>query len=164
MSIVLKVRGTPVPQGSMTCVGAGMRTSKKGKQVAAHNVQPSNKDDLNPWRNQIAAACRLAREKYPTIVFVSHDPVRVDLTFTFARPKSVTRDWPAVYPDIDKLARAVLDGLTAGEIWADDGQCVVLNVAKAYPDTAIHCPYPEDVLEVPGVVIRLSDAPSNRLI
>ncbi len=50
------------------------------------------------------------------------------------------------------------------EIWADDGQCVLLNVVKAYPDTAPLCPYPEDVLDVPGVVIRLSDVAANRLI
>jgi len=154
MAIVLKVRGTPVPQGSMTCVGGGA-----GRP---HNVQPSNKSELYAWRNQVAAAARIAKEKFGA--FISHDPVQVNLTITFERPKSVTRDWPSVYPDIDKLARAVLDGLTAGEIWADDGQCVILNVAKAYPDTAIHCPYPEDVLEVPGVTIRLSDAPANRLI
>jgi len=140
----------------MTCVGGGA-----GRP---HNVQPSNKADLQPWRLQVAAAARRAKEQLGA-VWISHDPVRVDLTFTFARPKSVkTRDWPSVYPDIDKLARAVLDGLTMGEIWADDGQCVILNVTKAYPDTAVHCPYPEDVLEVPGVVIRLSDAPADRLI
>lgn len=162
MSIVLKVRGTPVPQGSMTCVGAGMRTNKKGKQVAAHNVQPSNKDDLHPWRIQVAAAARLAKEKFGA--FISHDPVRVDLTFTFARPKSVTRDWPSVYPDVDKLMRAVLDGLTAGEIWGDDGQAIGGLIWKTYPDMAANCPFPEDVLDVPGVTIRLSDVTANRLI
>ena len=155
MPIVLKVLGTPTPQGSMTCVGGG-----PGRP---HNVQPSNKAELNAWRNRISAAAKQAVEKL-NAGWVSHDPVRVDLTFTLERPKSVTRDWPSVHPDIDKLARAVLDGLTGGEIWQDDGQCVVLNVAKAYPDAAVHAPIPEDVLEVPGVVIRLSDAPANRLI
>jgi Holliday junction resolvase RusA-like endonuclease len=164
MAIVLKVRGTPVPQGSMTCVGGGGRPSKTGKIIAVHNVQPSNKAELHAWRNKIAAAARLAVEKIPGAVFISHDPVQVDLTFTFERPKTVTRDWPSVPPDIDKLARAVLDGLTYGEIWADDGQCVLLNVVQTYPDMAANCPFPEDVLDVPGVTIRLSDVTANRLI
>lgn len=155
MAIVLKVRGTPVPQGSMTCVGGG-----PGRP---HNVQPSNKPELSAWRNKVAAAAKQAVEQLHA-GWVAQDPVRVDLTITVERPKSVTRDWPSVYPDIDKLARAVLDGLTAGEIWNDDGQCVVLNVVKAYPDAAVHAPFPEDVLKVPGVTIRLSDAPANRLI
>lgn len=162
MTIVLKVKGTPVPQGSMTCVGGGTRTSKTGKAIAAHNVQASNKDDLYPWRNKIAAAARLARDRFGA--FISHDPVRVDLTITLERPKTVTRDWPSVYPDVDKLMRAVLDGLTAGEIWADDGQAIGGMIWKTYPDMAAHCPFPEDVLDVPGVTIRLSDAPSDRLI
>lgn len=153
-TVVLRIKGTPVAQGSMTCVGGG-----PGRP---HNVQPSNKQDLAPWRNKIAAAAKQAVAKGAS--WVSHDPVRVDLTITLERPKSVGRDWPSVYPDIDKLARAVLDGLTAGEVWQDDGQCVLLNVVKAYPDGGVHTPFPEDVLEVPGVVIRLSDAPANRLI
>lgn len=156
MSIVLKVRGLPVPQGSMTCMGAG------GSRL--HRVVASNQEALTSWRNQVAGAARLAVEKIPGAVFISHDPVQVDLTFTFERPKSVTRDWPSVAPDIDKLARAILDGLTAGEIWADDGQCVALHVVKAYPDMAAHCPIPDDVLDVPGVVIRLSAVDANRLI
>jgi Holliday junction resolvase RusA-like endonuclease len=162
MNITLKVRGTPVQQGSMTCVGAGMRTNKKGKQVAAHNVQPSNKDDLYPWRKKIAAAARIAKEKFGQ--FVVHDPVRVDLTFTIARPPSVTRDWPSVYPDVDKYVRAIYDGLTQGEIWNDDGQAIGGLIWKTYPDMAPHCPFPEDVLDVPGVTIRLSDVAANRLI
>src|SRR5665647_3763731 len=162
MAIVLKVRGTPVQQGSMTCVGAGMRTNKKGKQVAAHNVQPSNKEDLYPWRNQVAAAARIAKERFGQ--FVVHDPVRVDLTFTIARPPSVTRDWPSVYPDVDKYVRAIYDGLTMGEIWNDDGQALGGLIWKTYPDMAANCPFPEDVLDVPGVTIRLSDVAANRLI
>lgn len=39
---------------------------------------------------------------------------------------------PAVRPDIDKLARAILDGLT-GTVWRDDSQVVALSsVAKVY--------------------------------
>lgn len=164
MPVILKVKGLPVPQGSMTCVGAGVTIRPGMKPKANHNVQPSNKEALYAWRNQIAAACRVAKAKFPSIGWIGHDPVAVTCTFTLERPMTVTRDWPSVPPDLDKLARAILDGLTAGEIWNDDGQCVVLNLVKAYPDTAPFCPFPEDVLDVPGVTIRLSDVDANRLI
>lgn len=157
MLAVLKIRGLPVPQGSMTCVGGGPRAGAR-----IHNVQPSNKAELKPWRTKIAAAAKRVVDEYG-FVFIAQDPVLVEITFTMERPKSVDRDWPSVAPDIDKLCRAVLDGLTAGEIWADDGQCVELRAVKAYPGwTAV--PHPEDVLDTPGVTIRLSDAPNNRLI
>jgi Holliday junction resolvase RusA-like endonuclease len=163
VTIVLKVKGTPVPQGSMTCVGGGSRPLANGRVVAAHNVQPSNKADLYAWRDKIAGAARTAREKLG-IWWIAQDPVQVDLTFTIERPKTITRDWPSVYPDLDKYCRAVLDGLTLGGIWNDDGQCVVLNAIKVYPDQSGFATFPGDVLDVPGVTIRLSDPPTNRLI
>ena len=163
MAIVLKVRGTPVPQGSMTCVGGGFR-AVNGKTVAAHNVQPSNKADLYPWRNKIAAAAKIAVERHH-IYFVSHDPVRVDVTFTVERPKTVDRDWPSVAPDEDKLRRAVLDGLTAGAIWGDDGQSIGGVTWKTYPHMAAFAPFPEDVLTdgTFGVVIRLTEITGHQL-
>lgn len=157
MLAILRIKGVPAPQGSMTCVGGGARNGAR-----IHNVQPSNKPELHAWRAKVAAAAKRVVDEYG-FVFVAHDPVRVEITFTFDRPKSVTRDWPSVAPDVDKLCRAILDALTQGEIWADDGQCVDMHAVKAYPGwTAV--PHPEDVLDVPGVVIRLSDAPTNRLI
>lgn len=144
----------------MTCVGSGVTIRPGQAPRGNHNVQPSNKSDLYPWRDKVAVAAKRARTQLGAW-WVCHDPVRVDLTFTVDRPPSVTRDWPSVAPDVDKLARAILDGLTAGEIWNDDGQCVWLFIVETYPDMADLCPFPEDVLDVPGVVIRLSDAPSR---
>jgi Holliday junction resolvase RusA-like endonuclease len=45
------------------------------------------------------------------------------------RPSAPT--WPAVKPDVDKLARAVLDALT-GTLWRDDKQVVWLEASKHY--------------------------------
>jgi Holliday junction resolvase RusA-like endonuclease len=39
-----------------------------------------------------------------------------------------------VPPDLDKLTRAVLDGLTRAGVWADDGQVVELRATKCYDD------------------------------
>jgi crossover junction endodeoxyribonuclease RusA len=39
---------------------------------------------------------------------------------------------PAKRPDLDKLCRSVLDGLTAGGAWEDDAQVVVLRAWKSF--------------------------------
>jgi crossover junction endodeoxyribonuclease RusA len=57
--------------------------------------------------------------------------VEIDMIFTMARPKTVNRPEPSVAPDLDKLVRAVLDGLTA-IAYRDDGQVVRLTAAKQY--------------------------------
>lgn len=62
------------------------------------------------------------------------DAVRVDLTFTLKRPKTVSekkRPQPIVKPDIDKLARSVLDAVT-GVVFADDAQVTGLVATKRY--------------------------------
>lgn len=54
------------------------------------------------------------------------------------RPASVKpakRYYPTVAPDLDKLLRALLDGIgQSGVIWGDDSQVVRLTAWKAYAD------------------------------
>jgi crossover junction endodeoxyribonuclease RusA len=62
--------------------------------------------------------------------------VKVRLVFELLRPKSVSekkRPHPSVRPDIDKLVRAGLDGLT-GTVYRDDQQVVELGVVKMYSE------------------------------
>jgi len=40
--------------------------------------------------------------------------------------------YPAGVPDLDKLCRAVLDGLTMGGAWKDDSQVINLHAVKKY--------------------------------
>jgi Holliday junction resolvase RusA-like endonuclease len=47
------------------------------------------------------------------------------------KPKTVNRQMPTVPPDLDKLIRAVLDGLT-GVAYKDDGQVVRISAVKIY--------------------------------
>jgi Holliday junction resolvase RusA-like endonuclease len=73
-------------------------------------------------------------------------PVRVEIDFYLPRPASVKvtkRPLPIVPPDVDKLARAALDGLNQGfdtgkvgdgVIFADDSQVVELVACKYYAD------------------------------
>jgi crossover junction endodeoxyribonuclease RusA len=96
---------------------------------------------VGPWREAVRA------ETQRIATYVSPGPVEVDLEFRMPRPKghyrtgrnaALLRDgapgWPAGKPDIDKLARAVLDGLTAGGAWKDDSQVVMLVCRKMYAD------------------------------
>jgi len=73
-------------------------------------------------------------------------PVGVNITFILARPRShystargmrntvraSAPAYPAGRPDLDKLIRAVLDGLTTGGAWRDDSQVCELAARKEY--------------------------------
>lgn len=126
MSIVtIEVTGRPAPQGSKRHVGGG-RMVEMSKSVG-------------PWREAVRAECQRAGIETFT------GPVHVRLIFRAERPQGhyrtgrnahLLRDsaprFPAGRPDIDKLARAVLDGLTAGGAWKDDSQVVRLYLYKTY--------------------------------
>ena len=76
-------------------------------------------------------------------------PVAVFIQFYLPRPKTLPKKitLPAKRPDLDKLARAVLDGLTEGGAWLDDGQVVRLQAAKYYASESI----------APGCEIEIMD-------
>lgn len=72
-------------------------------------------------------------------------PLRVEVDFFLPRPPSIKiskRALPIVPPDLDKLARALLDGLGQGldgksgngRLWADDSLVVELIAQKFYAD------------------------------
>lgn len=131
-SVVFEVVGEPVPQGRMTGYVVGKRAV----------VTASNKGRLGPWRQQIAAAAA-------EVIDEPHaGPVELGLAFTFARPKSHYRTGAhagelkpgsprhqMTRPDLDKLARAVLDALT-GIAFRDDGQVSVLLATKRFGERA----------------------------
>ena len=112
------IDGQPVPQGSKAA------TVRNGRAV----MFDANKK-LRPWRKLVRDTIR---EVDPPVF---EGPVAVKLHFRLERPASVTRrarPLPHVPPDIDKLARAVLDGATDAGVWADDGQVVQLLADKRY--------------------------------
>jgi len=59
-------------------------------------------------------------------------PVAVRLAFYFLRPKSNRNSHHVVRPDLDKLCRAVLDGLKEGGVFHDDSQVCSLVATKQY--------------------------------
>ena len=127
----LSVRGKPAPQGS--------KRALRGPNGRVNVVEASK--GVAPWREAVRAETQ--RSGHP--VFTG--PVTVTLEFFFQRPASHYRtgrnahllkpDAPyapcgAGRNDIDKLSRAVLDGLTAGGAWLDDAQAVTLSASKRY--------------------------------
>jgi Holliday junction resolvase RusA-like endonuclease len=133
------VQGIPQPQGSKSprsICGQDATPCRRCKRrhLVRINVVEAVKG-LDPWRKHVALVAR----KHMRGMCPITGPVVVALTFTFDRPKAHFRTgrnahqlagkapaWHIQKPDADKLARAVLDGLTLGGVWEDDAQCVDL--------------------------------------
>lgn len=107
------VDGLPVPQGSMKVIN-GRVIHNKGSELAA-------------WRSAIALTARQHGARPTT------DPMEIHIKFCMPKPRTVKRLYPSVAPDLDKLIRAVLDGLTA-IAYVDDGQVVSIVAQKGYSD------------------------------
>jgi crossover junction endodeoxyribonuclease RusA len=139
----IEVAGIPAPQGSKRHVGGG-RMVEQSRAVG-------------PWREAVRAETQRAKDllavccTHPGTGICMCDchgnldafdgPARVQITFRLPRPKSAPKSvtLPIKRPDIDKLARAVLDGLVAGGALADDSQVVDLLVSKRFATTRPGC-------------------------
>jgi Holliday junction resolvase RusA-like endonuclease len=114
-SVTFDVKGKPAPKGS--------RISGRRKDGTIY-TRPASKGEA-PWVAGVAIAARQACPQGPLPL-----PYRVVLVFRFARPKKPANGYPST--DIDKLARAVLDGLTHGNVIADDRHVVELACSKEW--------------------------------
>lgn len=119
-AIAFTAYGLPVPQGST-----------RAFVVKGRAVTTSANSGLRPWRDTIASAARLAMQESSADLLAG--PVAVDAVFTLPRPKSrPLRDrYPDRRPDLDKLARGLLDGIT-GPVVADDATVCRMTVEKRY--------------------------------
>lgn len=100
------------------------------------------------WKNCIAGAFLHC---YPSRVEPFEGLVRVTLDFWMPRPRSHFRgktqelrgdapQWHGIKPDVDNLAKAALDAITALRIWRDDALVVSLQTTKRYTfDTPPGC-------------------------
>ena len=117
------IPGIPVQQGSKSGFS---RMNSKSVQMTDQNAKK-----LKPWRHTVATHADRG---------VTFDcPVHVELTFVMPKPKRPRWTTPAVKPDLDKLVRAVGDGLTDGGLIADDARIVSLLTKKEYagPDNPV---------------------------
>lgn len=134
------MHGTPAPQGS-----------KRGFAVKGRVVMVESSAKVKPWRQDVAVAAREAAGALALPVFPAGTPLLIEVTFTLRKPASAPkrkRTWPATRPDLDKLVRSTLDGLS-GVAWYDDSQVVEVAAAKRYPSEGV------DALSVPGALIRI---------
>lgn len=135
------VQGTPVAQ-------------PRPRHNLRSGVYTPKKCGIKGWKKLIIL------ETHLNIKETIRGPVRLELMFYMPRPKShfgegrnATRikDSSPVYhtqtPDLDNLAKAVMDALTTARVWIDDSQVMILNCSKYW---AIHTE--------PGVKISISEA------
>ena len=118
------VPGFPVPQGSKSVSRSG-------------HIYDVNAKTLKPWRRLIA---EVIRSKDPDVVIDA--PVSLHVVFYFPRPKShfnksgLKSSAPVrmqTTPDLDKLIRAVGDGVaTDAGLLKDDSRIVSINAEKRY--------------------------------
>ena len=130
-SLTAFIPGVPAPQGSKTAVLRGRRP-----------VLIEASKTTAPWRATVTAHVRQAMTEQ------INGPVRVACVFDFPRPAShfgtgrnagmVRPGAPSIYkaskPDLDKLLRAVLDGVTDAGAWRDDSQVAHLSAVKRWAD------------------------------
>ena len=128
-TLAVVVEGTPAPQGSKRHVG--------------HGVMVEMSKRLEPWRDDVRQAARaaLAGADWDRAARV----LAVNITFTFARPRSHFRTGKhahelreaapvlvAVRPDLDKLTRSTLDALASAGAYVDDARVAQLWTRKEY--------------------------------
>lgn len=120
--VAFRVAGIPAPQGS-----------HKAFVVNGRAIVTNDSAKTKPWRALVTAAARSAMHGLEPFDCA----VQVAVTFEFVKPASVRkRLLPTVKPDIDKLARALLDGLTDGGVFTDDARVTTLIAHKKYAETA----------------------------
>ena len=126
--ISFQVYGVPVTQGSARAILS--RSTKRPLLIQDRSVE------LRSWRENVAsAAARATKEPLRGAVSLA---LVFDLPAPKSRPPALrtvrqVEEWayPWRRPDLDKLARAVLDALT-GILFLDDAQVVDLRLMKRY--------------------------------
>ena len=123
-TLTFEVLGVSQPQGSSRAF------VNNGRAVIT-----SSNPNLRDWRNLVAREAREAMKGDAPF----DCSMRLRIAFWLPRPKSVKRAEPTVKPDLDKLVRAVLDGLT-GIVYRDDAQVVAVEAEKRYVEPSV--PHP----------------------
>jgi crossover junction endodeoxyribonuclease RusA len=125
--LTIDVSGEPASQGSHSVI--------HGRIVQVNSAKHKR------WRNAVAfAALDLITDGWELL----DEPLELSVIFYLPRPKTATRQFPAVMPDVDKLLRAVFDSLS-GVIYLDDSRIIRATAQKLYADD-----------RGPGAVIRVN--------
>jgi Holliday junction resolvase RusA-like endonuclease len=127
------ISGKATPQGS-----------KKAFVINNRAVLVDASGGNKEWRKKVTDTVK-AHEQYIRY----KGAVNVKLAFYMEKAKSNKTGFMMQKPDIDKLARSVLDALTDSEIIEDDSRVVHLTCSKTWAD------------EQPGVLITISQEKPN---
>lgn len=135
--VSLFVEGEPVQQGSKSAA----LPKGGGKPV----LFDQNAKTLRPWRKAVKqAAERVWRDEGRVPI---GDPVQVEISFVFTPTMSdPDRHWRSVTPDLDKLERALYDGLVDGRLLRDDSLVVQHLTRKRFAEPG----------EVAGAHVKIS--------
>lgn len=120
--LTFTIEGVPVQQGSKKGF------SRKGSTIV--QLVDDNADMLKPWR----ALVRSRASEVSTIWPQFEGPLAVTVDFYMPRGATVKRARPCVKPDLDKLVRALFDGITDSGLWGDDALVVDMHVREWYAD------------------------------
>ena len=119
-----RIYGIPAPQGSKKAFVANGQA----------RLKESGGDAFARWRNQIAEVAYLEAYK---LGHAYNEPVSLHVEFRFPMPKARGAKARALRiinkttaPDVDKLVRALGDGLQAGGLLSDDALIVSLVASK----------------------------------
>jgi Holliday junction resolvase RusA-like endonuclease len=114
----------PAPQGSKKYVGT--------RRTAAGNNIPlivESSPKLPAWRKAVTdAVVQAMKDSGDDGKF--EGAVKVEAVFYLPRPRTVSRAYPITPPDLDKLARSLLD--SCKPVWKDDSLVVRLEISKKY--------------------------------
>jgi len=143
--VTLTVHGLPQPKGSTKAfVPRRWAVNAYAAGVSPRAVVTSDNPKVKGWQLAITAAAVQSRAQ--TAPF--DGPVSVTCTFALPRPSSYPKRivHHVTKPDVDKLARAVLDAL-AGVLFGDDAAVTELHASKGYAFAGCN----------PGVVITVAE-------
>lgn len=107
------VKGHPAPKGSRTFLGSG-------------GASKESSDRCKPWVEAVVYAARGQRPGGKTLP----PPYKIGLRFVMPMAENPKWPWPTADGDLDKLERAVLDGLTQGDLILDDRHVIQLDSSK----------------------------------
>lgn len=139
-TLIVFVQGNPKAQPRP-------RACRRGKHAGVYD--PGTADD---WKEQVRVAVILAMQDHPDIDFPVTEPVACQMRFEIQRPKfhyskrGLKRHAPTYHagkPDLDNLAKAVMDAITDVGFWKGDEQVASLALTKQWQLTG------------PGVAIRI---------
>jgi Holliday junction resolvase RusA-like endonuclease len=156
-SLTFTVAGDAQTKGSATAfipfgsvLEAVEQFRKTGRRISPRAFITNDNPNAKAWQETVMDAAIEARRRGPLLAGeLMAGAVVVDLAFRLERPQKIRSSVVShtTRPDVDKLARCILDGLT-GVVYKDDGQVVAMRLTKQYAPIG----------ERPGVTITITEA------